>query len=142
MANNVMRRVLWQHHLNLAWQSFRSVSTDLRHACCAKLFFNCGLYFLESHFWPFKEVDEEGTAYKDVLNDYDLSTKFYTSPIEPGRSLRLSEKNTYLELKESVRDDCLTDPQLCFKTGLTIGLWLKRKGNNSLSSRQSNVCNA
>ena len=76
------------------------------------------------------------------MNDYDLSTKLYTSPIEPGRSLRLSENNTYLQLKESVRDDCLTDPQLCFKTGLTIGLWLKRKGNNSLSSRQSNVCNA
>ena len=101
---------------------------------CSRIMFaiNYEIYFSESHFWPFTEIDGEGKAYKDVLSDYDFSAMFYTSPIEPGKVLTFST-DKYVQIGDSLRDDCLCDPELCFKTGLTIGLWLKRRGN-SLSS--------
>ena len=85
------------------------------------------VYFSERHFWPFSEINKESNAYKDVSNDYDLTAKLYSSPITPGKVLTFNEDKQFI-MKTGLLDDCLADPELCRRTGLTIGLWLKRKG--------------
>lgn len=47
--------------------------------------------------------------------------------IEAGSAINVGNNGQYVET-ENIVDDCLTDPELCRKTGFTIGLWLKRKG--------------
>ena len=82
--------------------------------------------FSERHFWPFNVANAERSGYKDFLNEnYDLELRSGTLPFE--KVLTFSE-DLQTVLGDLDLDDCVTDPEICRKTGLTIGLWMKRKG--------------
>ncbi|XP_028403045.1 uncharacterized protein LOC114525810 [Dendronephthya gigantea] len=83
----------------------------------------------ERHFWPFNEIDGGENAYKDVLNEYNLRAPSGGPPIEAGGVMNVGNNGQYAEL--NIIDDCLTDPEICRKTGFTIGLWLRREGLQS-----------
>ena len=83
--------------------------------------------FSDKHFWPFNVVDDGENAYKDVLGEYNLKSWLNPLQVEPGKVFTMSEGGSYVS-KLHIMDDCIADPQICHSTGLTVGLWLKRKG--------------
>ena len=84
------------------------------------------MFFSDKYFWPFNVVNDEGIAYKDILGEYELRTNTGTS-VEPGEVFTISDDSDFVR-RYGMLHDCITDPGLCRTTGLTVGLWLKRKG--------------
>lgn len=89
----------------------------------------------DKHFWSLAEVNAQH-VYRDVFNEYNAEVIPENATVISGEAFTLGRNAPHFS-QVKLPDDCVTDPGMCLQTGLTIAMWVKRKGELLLGNLKS-----